>query len=54
MTTQTTLIKTEEITTVDLLWKRAAIRECILYEEHGQETEVIQGRVVCFNCGGKL
>jgi hypothetical protein len=40
---------------LDLAWYRAALRECIAYGEHGQETEVNDdGRIVCFNCGNTV
>lgn len=39
---------------LDLKWFRAAIRECIKYDEHGHDTEVVNGKTVCWNCGGEL
>lgn len=46
-----TILLTMEPTT-DLLWTKAALRECIQYGEHGVDTETDeQGREHCFNCG---
>lgn len=51
---QATLFQTE-VPKVDVLWLRAAIRECIAYGEHGVDTEIDEhGREVCFNCRGSL
>lgn len=51
---QATLFQTES-PSLDRLWLRAAIRECIQYGEHGTETEDDEhGRTVCFNCRGRL
>jgi hypothetical protein len=39
----------------DLLWKRAAYKECIAYGEHGRDLEIHEdGSETCFNCGGAL
>lgn len=39
----------------DLLWRRAAFKECIEYGEHGVEAEETDdGREICFNCGAQL
>lgn len=44
-----------EAPSLDRLWLRAAIRECIEYGEHGIETEEDEhGHTVCFNCQGQL
>lgn len=53
---QTTLIKTDttEEITLDRLWLRAALKECVAYSEHGQVTEVVFGRTTCWNCGNAL
>lgn len=40
--------------TLDNLWLRAALKECIAYQEHGQLTEVVNGHVTCWNCGNCL
>jgi hypothetical protein len=51
---QATLFKTES-PALDMLWLRAAIRECIEYGEHGHDTEINEaGREVCFNCRGAI
>lgn len=54
---QTILPDMETVSVIDInqiLWARAALKECIAYQEHGQDLEEIDGQVVCFNCGGKL
>jgi hypothetical protein len=38
----------------DILWARAARRECVEYGEHGTEVEEIDGRLICFNCGDRV
>lgn len=39
----------------DWLYRRAAIRECIAYGEHGIEVETDEhGHKRCFNCQGAL
>lgn len=51
---QTILIELDS-PAMDLVWFRAAKRECIKYGEHGIQTEINSfGRVVCFNCRGRL
>lgn len=50
---QATLIELEPIT-LDHLWLRAALKECVEYQEHGQETELVNGKVTCWNCGNAL
>lgn len=42
------------VVVVDRAYARAALRECIQYHEHGNETEIVNNKVVCFNCGGSL
>jgi hypothetical protein len=50
---QTTLLNLNP--TSDRIWQRAALRECIQYGEHGEETETtLDGREICFNCGSSL
>lgn len=54
---QTILPTMETVSAQDIdliLWARAALKECIAYHEHGVETEVINGKTMCFNCGGAL
>lgn len=55
---QTELLTDDSLTTQiqDVLWDRAAKRECIRHNEHGEiiiENEQ-DGRKLCFNCGGSL
>jgi hypothetical protein len=38
----------------DILWARAALRECLAYREHGLEVEDREGKTICFNCGGQV
>jgi len=52
---QTILIDMPTLDTQELQYRRAAIRECIAYGEHGEDIETTEdGREVCFNCGGAL
>ncbi len=52
---QTILLDMPTLNTEDLRYRRAALRECIAYGEHGEEVETIEdGREVCFNCGGSV
>lgn len=40
--------------TLDRLWLRAALRECIEYGEHGNNIETVNDRATCWNCGNAL
>lgn len=52
---QTTLLEAPVMDIDEILYQRAALRECIAYGEHGIDVETDdQGRDVCFNCGGAL
>lgn len=52
---QATLFRMDTNNITDILWARAALRECIEYGEHGIESEITEeGREICFNCGGAL
>lgn len=50
---QTELVQPEVIT-LDRLWLRAALKECVAYGEHGTVTETVNGRATCWNCGNHL
>lgn len=52
---QTILLDMPTVNVEDLLYQRAALKECIAYGEHGEETETTEdGREVCFNCGAAI
>jgi hypothetical protein len=52
---QTILLDMPTVDIDQLSYQRAALRECIAYGEHGEETEIAEdGREVCFNCGGSV
>lgn len=52
---QTILLDMPTVDVEELSYRRAALRECILYGEHGQDVETAEdGRDVCFNCGGSV
>lgn len=52
---QTILLDMPTTDTEELRYRRAALRECIAYGEHGLDVETDEdGLEVCFNCGGAL
>lgn len=52
---QATLFQINTSDIDDILWARAARRECIEYGEHGLEVEEEDdGRLRCFNCGDRV
>jgi hypothetical protein len=52
---QAQLLEVERIDSAELAYRRAALRECIEYGDHGIDIEETpDGHEVCFNCGGAL
>lgn len=45
---------TLEVPVLDIKWLRAAQRECVEFGDHGTYTEMVNNKIVCFDCGGAL